>query len=75
MNDLMNRDDAVKLPALLDLAKMPNHPHHEEALNDLQIFLDQDNGENWAKWDTSVKAYLKKQAAEEAALDAPEPGK
>src|SRR4051794_37264786 len=71
--DLMNRDDAVKLPMLLDVAKQPNHPYHEEALTDLQIFLDQDNEQNWGKWDSAVKAYLAKQKAEEAAAEAPAP--
>jgi hypothetical protein len=64
VTDLMNREDPVKLPALLEVAKIPNHPYHEEALTDLQIFLDQDNGNNWAKWDSATKEYLKKQAAE-----------
>lgn len=64
VTDLMNREDPVKLPALLEVAKIPNHPYHEEALTDLQIFLDQDNGNNWAKWDSATKDYLKKQAAE-----------
>lgn len=68
--DLMNREDAVKLPMLLDVAKQPNHPYHEEALTDLQIFLDQDNEQNWGKWDGAVKSYLAKQKAEEAAADA-----
>jgi hypothetical protein len=66
VTDLMNRDDTVKLPALLDIAKIPNHPHHEEALTDLQIFLDEDFGNDWGRWDTAMKNYLKKQAAEEA---------
>jgi hypothetical protein len=73
ITDLMNREDNVKLPALLDVARIPNHPYHEEAMTDLQIFLDQDYGTNWAKWDTSMREYLRKQAAEEAALNAPEP--
>jgi len=66
VTDLMNRDDAVKLPALLDIAKIPTHPYHDEALTDLQIFLDADNGQDWGKWDSAVKQYLKKQAAENA---------
>ncbi len=78
VTDLMNRDDAVKLPVLLDIAKIPNHPHQEEALTDLNIFLDEDYGTDWAKWDAALKAYLKKQAEEEAAEvlpapDAPQP--
>lgn len=62
--DLMNRDDSVKLPALLDIAKIPNHPTHEEALTDLQIFLDGDFGSDWGKWEASMKDYLKKQQEE-----------
>jgi len=73
ITDLMNRDDNVKLPALLEVARIPNHPYHEEAMTDLQIFLDQDFGTNWAKWDSSMREYLRKQAAEEAALNAPDP--
>jgi hypothetical protein len=66
VTDLMNREDSVKLPALLEVAKLPGHPHQEEALTDLQIFLDADHGSDWNKWSTSVAAYLKKQAAENA---------
>ena len=75
VTDLMNRDDAVKLPVLLDIAKIPNHPAHEEALTDLQIFLDGDFGNDWPKWDASLKAYLKKQKEEDAAAPAPVVGK
>lgn len=64
--DLMNRDDTVKLPVLLDIAKIPNHPSQEEALTDLQIFLDGDFGTDWGKWDASLKAYLKKVQDESA---------
>jgi hypothetical protein len=75
VTDLMNRDDAVKLPALLDIAKIPNHPHHEEALTDLEIFLDAGDIQpnDWGRWDAAVKDYLRKQAAEEAADNAPAP--
>jgi hypothetical protein len=66
VTDLMNRDDATKLPALLEIAKISNHPHHEEALTDLQIFLDEDFGNDFGRWETAMKNYLKKQAAEEA---------
>ena len=67
VTDLMNRSDAVKLPTLLEIAKIPNHPHREEAMTDLQIFLDEDFNTDWPKWETALKAYLKKQAEEEAA--------
>jgi hypothetical protein len=76
VTDLMNRDDAVKLPALLDIAKIPNHPHHEEALTDLEIFLDADDipPNDWGRWDAAVKEYLRKQAAEEAEDNPPPVG-
>ena len=74
VTDLMNREDEVKLPAMLAIAKIPNHPHHEEALADLQIFLDEDHGADWGKWDAAMKSYLKRQAAENAAADALVPG-
>jgi len=63
--DLMNREDKIKLPAMLDAAKMPNHPYHEEALTNLEIFLDADHGSDWVKWDASLNEYLKKQVEEE----------
>jgi hypothetical protein len=71
VTDLMNREDPVKLPALLEVAKIPNHPHHEEAKADLEIFLDQDHGNDWGKWDGAVKKYLQEQAAESAAETVP----
>ena len=73
MTDLMNREDPVKLPVLLEIAKIPNHPHREEAHSDLEIFLDEDYGTDWAKWDVALKAYLAKEAAEEAAAAASAP--
>jgi hypothetical protein len=62
VTDLMNREDSVKLPALLDIAKIPNHPYHDEALTDLQIFVGADLENDWGKWDAAVKTYLKQQA-------------
>ncbi len=67
VTDLMNREDAVKLPALLEIAKLPSHPHQEEAITDLQIFLDVDHGTDWNKWNGAMLAYLKSQAEEDAA--------
>lgn len=73
VTDLMNRDDSTKLPALLEIAKIPNHPHQEEALTDLEIFLDEDFGTDFGRWEAAMKAYLKKMAAEEAEINAAVP--
>jgi hypothetical protein len=63
--DLMNREHKVMLPAMLDAVKMPNHPFHEEAKTTLEVFLDEDYGNDIAKWDKAMKEFLKKEAAEE----------
>jgi hypothetical protein len=67
--DMMNRDDKVKLPALLEAVRLPTHPQHEEAKSTLEVFLDNDYENDFGKWERAVKAYLKKQADEEAGLN------
>jgi len=57
--DLMNRDDPTKLNAFLDIAQIPSHPFHSEALSDLQIYVGDDYGTDWGKWKSAVTQYLK----------------
>jgi hypothetical protein len=57
--DLMNRDDPTKLNSFLDIAQLPNHPFHDEALSDLQIYVGDDYGTDWPKWKSAVAQYLK----------------
>ena len=57
--DLMNREDPTKLNAFLDIAQEPNHPFHDEALSDLQIYVGEDYGDDWGKWKSAVAEYLK----------------
>ncbi len=68
--DLMNRDDKVKLPAMLEAIRIPNHHFNEEAKTTMQVFLDEDFGDDVGKWETAMKAYLKKAAQEEAEANA-----
>lgn len=63
--DLMNREDGLKLRTFLDIAKVPNHPFHEEALSDLQIYIGDDHGTDWTKWNAAVEQYLKTSAADQ----------
>jgi hypothetical protein len=63
--DLMNRGDAVKLRAFVDVAKIPEHPFREEALSDLQIYLDHDYGTDFTKWAAAVERYLRDHPQEE----------
>ena len=69
--DLMNREDKVKLPALLEAIRIPNHPARDNAMSTLQVFLDEDYGDNVAKWETAMKAFLKKAEDEEREANAP----
>lgn len=62
--DMMNRSDSVKLRAFLDIAKISNHPFHDEALSDLQIFLGSDYGSDWVKWNAALESYLKASTAQ-----------
>lgn len=67
--DMMNRENKVKLPALLEAVRLPNHPQHEEAKSTLEVYLDNDYENDVGKWDRAVKAFLKKEAEEEAQLN------
>lgn len=57
--DLLNRGNAVKLPALLALARTPNHPRAAEARELLELFLDEDHGEDWAQWEATLHTWLR----------------
>ena len=62
--DLMNREHKVMLPAMLDAIKLPNHPFHDEAKTTMEVFLDEDYGNDVGKWDKAMKDFLKKEAEE-----------
>lgn len=40
MTDVLNRPNKLKLDALFDVARLPNHPKAEEARDVLEVFLD-----------------------------------
>jgi hypothetical protein len=67
--DLMNREHKVMLPAMLDAVRMPNHPYNEEAKTTLQVFLDEDYGNDVGKWEKAMKDFLKKEAEEESGVE------
>ena len=57
--DLMNRTDRVKLRALVDVAKVSNHPFREEALDDLEIYAEHNYGSDFNGWNAAVEKYLR----------------
>lgn len=58
MADLMNRPNTVKLPLLLEVAKLEAHPNAEEARDLLELFLEEDYGTDWAQWQSQIQVWL-----------------
>ncbi len=56
--DLLNRPNATKLPMFLDLAKNPDHAKAAEAKELLELYLDEDYGTDWTKWQSEMKKWL-----------------
>jgi hypothetical protein len=59
LGDLLNRPNAEKLPLFLDLARIPDHPKAGEAKDLLELFLDEDYGSDWPKWQQKMQEWLK----------------
>lgn len=60
-DDLMNRGDDLRLPLTLEIAKNPNHPLKDEALESLEMTLLEEFGDDWAKWEEAIRESLKEQ--------------
>lgn len=56
--DLMERPDAITLPALLTIAQNPAHPFAPAALDNLRLLLRAEFGSEWSKWREAVNAAL-----------------
>ena len=58
MNDLLNRNNNLKLPMLLEVAENDNHPLKDQAREMLELLIQEDNGTNWSQWATSINNWL-----------------
>ena len=56
--DLMERPDAIALPALLRIARTPDHPYAKFAHDNLDLLVGQDFGADWPKWEAAVQKTL-----------------
>jgi hypothetical protein len=56
--DLMDRPVAISLPALLTIARTPEHPYATSARDDLALMLGEDLDANWVAWDEAIKQRL-----------------
>jgi|GEM_PF-6053601 len=52
--DLMERPDAITLPALLQIARNPQHAFGPSAVDNLKLLLRVDRGTDWAAWEKDV---------------------
>jgi hypothetical protein len=58
MNDLLNRNNDLKLPMLLDVARDDNHPLADQAREMLELLTQEDDGTNWDQWSASIDTWL-----------------
>lgn len=71
MTDVLNRPNKLKLDTLFDVARVPNHPKAEEALDILEVFLDEVDWDavkasgNWETVRTEKDKWLKENPDEE----------
>ena len=57
--DLLERPDALALPALLEMARNPAHPFAPAARENLELLLGKNFGSDWPKWDAEIRRVLK----------------
>jgi len=58
LSDALNRPNSLKLPLLLDVAKNEQHPKASEAKDLLELFLEEDYGKDWNKWQSRMQQWL-----------------
>jgi|ERR1051326_297166 hypothetical protein len=59
VEDVFNRPNNIKLPLLLEIAQDPQHPRAAEAKDVLELFLEEDFGNDWTKWQAKMQQWLK----------------
>jgi hypothetical protein len=65
--DFMNRPNTVKLPLLVRTLRDPGHPMRREAIDNLQVYIGRDEGEDWVRWDAAVRGTLERERREQEA--------
>jgi len=57
--DVLNRPNGLKLPLLLNVAREPQHPKASEAKDLLELYLEEDYGNDWNKWQAKLDQWIK----------------
>jgi hypothetical protein len=55
----MNRDNAIKMPIFLEIARDPKHPQAATAKDFMERILEEDYGNDWGKWEKKVQEWVK----------------
>jgi hypothetical protein len=58
MSDMLKRKSAIKLPTLLELARVDEHPLQQQSGAMLRTLLKTDQGTNWNRWERVVEMHL-----------------
>jgi hypothetical protein len=58
-SDLLNRPNSTKISTLLDVAREPKNPKAAEAKDLLELFLEEDYGNDWVRWQKKAAEWLK----------------
>jgi hypothetical protein len=59
--DLLERPDAITLPALLQIARSSSHPFAPAALENLRLLAGPDAADDWSRWARQIDAILASQ--------------
>jgi hypothetical protein len=59
MVDVLNRPNSLKLPLLLEMAREQQHPKSSEAKDLLELYLEEDYGTDWNKWQAKLEQWIK----------------
>ena len=62
--DFMNRPNAVKLPLLVRTLRERAHPMRNVALENLQVFIGRDEGDDPSRWEVAVSQTLEQERKE-----------
>lgn len=56
--DLMERPEQVSLPTLLQVARNSAHPYAPYAVENLELLLGQNHGQQWPQWEAAIREKL-----------------
>ena len=59
MADILNRPNSLKLPLLLEVARNPQHSKAQDAKDLLELYLEEDYGQDWTRWQAKLDEWVK----------------